>query len=78
MDCPAGKTSKSAVNQRQVIVHFFSWACLLLNWIPVEIWMEYHERKNVCPHITSISIGPLPMGRIRSKYLVCFLIIYIY
>ena len=31
---------------------------------------EYQDRKELSAHVLSLSIGPIPEGRVRSKYLV--------
>lgn len=68
---PIGKTiTKAHVNQRQVVIALSSAEIVYFELDSGGNLNEYQERKEMSAPISCISIGPIPEGRVRSKYLV--------
>ena len=61
---------KAACNQRQVAIALSSGELVYFELDSMGSLNEFQDRKEMTTPVTALAIGPVPEGRMRSKFLV--------
>jgi splicing factor 3B subunit 3 len=64
--------TQSSCNNRQVVIALSNNEIVYFELDNLGQLNEFHERLEMTAAILSLSVGPIPEGRTRSKFLVCY------